>query len=365
MNGAPATSEASLKAPVPAAPSDGCSYLPDLCAPMAGLGVVLSAELVAIALALARQDNWLAFLSDVGRTSLVLLWLALTSAALLCAIRPRLAQMPLRSGTLIAWTAVQVNVILVSEILYWVAFRISPEAAPESWLPTDHVFFAARNFAVSSILLAAVLRYFYVADQWQRNVRREAESRIHALQARIRPHFLFNSMNTIASLTRSNPEAAEQAVEDLADLFRASLADSSQPIRLEQELEIARVYERMERQRLGDRLTVQWHVDGLPLDARLPGLTIQPLLENAIYHGIERMTAPGAVIVHGRRESDMLYISVTNPTPGIDVPERPGTRMALDNIRERLTLAFGGRGGLDVEQSGGEYRVTLAFPCET
>jgi two-component system, LytTR family, sensor histidine kinase AlgZ len=174
---------------------------------MAGLGVVLTAELIAIALALARQDNWLSFLSDVGRTSFVLLWLALTSSALLCILRPRLAHRPVRQGTLIAWVAVQINVIVVSEILYWIAFRISPEAAPGQWLPADHVFFAARNVAVSGILVACVLRYFYVADQWQRNVRREAESRIHALQARIRPHFLFNSMNTIASLTRTNPEA--------------------------------------------------------------------------------------------------------------------------------------------------------------
>jgi two-component system sensor histidine kinase AlgZ len=327
--------------------------------------VILAAELIAIALALARQDNWLAFLSDVGRTSLVLLWLALTSSALLCLLRPRLASRELRQGTLIAWTAVQVNVVVVSEILYWIAYWMSPEAALGRWLPPDHVFFAARNVAVSSILLACVLRYFYVADQWQRNVRREAESRIHALQARIRPHFLFNSMNTIASLTRTNPEAAEQAVEDLADLFRASLADSAQRISLGQELEIARVYERMERQRLGDRLSVQWQLDGLPLDARLPGLTIQPLLENAIYHGIERMTAPGEVAVHGHREADMLYISVTNPLPGSGVPDRPGARMALDNIRERLNLAFGGKGGLRVEESAGQYRVTLAFPCQT
>jgi two-component system sensor histidine kinase AlgZ len=121
----------------------------------------------------------------------------------------------------------------------------------------------------------------------------------------------------------------------------------------------------MERQRLGDRLTVQWQLDGLPLDARLPGLTIQPLLENAIYHGIERMTAPGEVAVQGRREADMLYISVTNPLPGSGAPDRPGSRMALDNIRERLNLAFGGRGGLLVEESAGQYRVTLAFPCQT
>ena len=127
-----------------------------------------------------------------------------------------------------------------------------------------------------------MLRYFYVTHQWRSNLESVAESRFAALQARIRPHFLFNSMNTIASLTRSDPAAAERAIEDLADLFRASLGNSNEPISLEQELEVTRVYQRMEEQRLGDRLKVDWQLDNVPMQTRVPGLTIQPLLENAI-----------------------------------------------------------------------------------
>jgi two-component system sensor histidine kinase AlgZ len=332
---------------------------------MAVLGVVLIAELVAIALTLARQSHWVDFFADLGRTSFVLMWLSLTTAAVLCGLRARLACLPLRDESLLAWGAVMLYVLVVSEALYWVGFAIAPRVATAGWLPADHWFFAARNLAIAGIVTAGVLRYFYVTEQWQGNVRREAEARIHALQARIRPHFLFNSMNTIASLTRSNPAAAEQAVEDLADLFRASLADARQRISIEEELEIARVYGRMEQQRLGERLRVEWRLDGVPMDAVIPSLTIQPLLENAIYHGVERLAGPGTVEVAGRLEGGTIYIVVSNPRPPVSAPERPGNQIALDNIRERLQLAFGGAAGLSIDSSGERYRVTLAIPYRT
>ena len=341
-----------------------CTYLPDLCAPMAVLGVVLIAELMAIALTLARQNHWATFFSDLGGTSFVMQWLSLTSAAVLCGVRPWAARLPLQQGTALAFFATWANVLIVSESLYWVGYFIAPGIAADGWLPADHWFFAGRNLALGGIIAGGLLRYFYISDQWQRNVRREAEARIHALQARIRPHFLFNSMNTIASLTRSNPAAAEQAVEDLADLFRVSLSDSRQRISLGEELEIARVYERMERQRLGERLQVDWQLGELPTDAMLPSLTVQPLLENAIYHGIERLPDPGVVEVSGRRDGNQLYISIINPTPAGGGRERAGNQMAILNIRERLALAFGSDAGLEIEASPGRFRVTLAFPYE-
>lgn len=343
---------------------DTCSYLPDLCAPMAVLGVVLLAELLAITLTLARQNHWISFFADLGSISVVLQWLALTSAAVLCGLRRWLAPLPLRRGSLLAFAALLLNILLVSEALYWIGYLSAPGVAFEAWLPADHGFFVARNLAVGGVIAGGMLRYFYVSGQWQRNVQREAQARIHALQARIRPHFLFNSMNTIASLTRSNPAAAEQAVEDLADLFRASLADSRQQITLADELEIARVYERMERQRLGERLEVRWDVAALPGTALLPSLSIQPLLENAIYHGIERMAGPGVVEVNGRLEGGMLRIVVSNPLPAAGAAAaRSGHQMALDNIRERLGLAFGSEAGLDTEMSAGRFSATLRFPC--
>lgn len=345
--------------------ADSCSYLPDLCAPMAVLGVVLIAELVAITLALARQDEWVSFFADLGRTSVVLQWLSLTSAAVLCAVRPWAARLPLRQGSALALGAVLVNVLIVSEAIYWVGYFVAPGVANDGWLPTDHRFFAARNLAIGGIVASGLLRYFYVSAQWQGNVRRQAEARIHALQARIRPHFLFNSMNTIASLTRSNPAAAEQAVEDLADLFRASLNDERRFITLAEEFEITRVYERMEQHRLGERLRVEWQTGALPADAMLPGLTVQPLLENAIYHGVERLAECAVVRIGGECDGNSLRLTVTNPTPAQGSAERSGNQIALENIRQRLELAYGERAGLQVEERPGEFRVTLWLPYRT
>jgi two-component system, LytTR family, sensor histidine kinase AlgZ len=159
-----------------------------------------------------------------------------------------------------------------------------------------------------------MLRYFWVAAQWRRNVEAEARSRIRALQARIRPHFLFNSMNTIAALTRSDPARAEEAVEDLADLFRASLSDATSTVTLKEELELSRIYQRIEQHRLGDRLAVEWRIKALPLRARIPALSVQPLLENAIYHGIEQLAGGGTVVVEGRYDRATGIIELPSRT---------------------------------------------------
>jgi two-component system sensor histidine kinase AlgZ len=231
------------------------------------------------------------------------------------------------------------------------------------FFPPDLVPFAVRNVIIGLIVTALLLRYFFVSHQWRHHVEAEARSRIDALQARIRPHFLFNSMNTIASLTRSDPGRAEEAVEDLADLFRATLSDAGRLLSLKEELELTRIYQRIEMLRLGDRLKVEWQVAELPMRALLPGLTIQPLLENAIYHGIEPLDEGGTVVVRGRCDGQEIEISVINPRQQSTGDSRHrGHRIAIDNIRERLKLAFDGCGTLDVSQTPESYQVTVRFP---
>ena len=177
---------------------------------------------------------------------------------------------------------------------------------------------------IAAIVGALALRYFYVTHQWRRSIELEARARIRALQARIRPHFLFNSMNTIAALTRSDPALAEAAVEDLADLFRVSLNDARAQITLAEEIEIARTYQRIEQLRLGDAAArCDWDVAALPARAIVPSLLLQPLLENAIGHGIEPLPHGGTVDVRGRLERDAIVIEVTNPTvPASDAGRR-------------------------------------------
>ncbi len=342
-------------------------YLPDLCAPLAVLGVVLISELVAIVFTLAGQSGWPFFFQALARTSLFFLWMGLTAAALLCSLRPWLSRFSTRVATLLTVLAVTLNIVLVSEAIFWLGYFWGPHITGDvsGWFPANHLFFLSRNIAVGMLVLFLVLRYFYIADQWQTNVQREAEARIHALQARIRPHFLFNSMNTIAALTRTNPAAAEEAVEDLADLFRASLNVSDEKTQIKQELETTRIYQRMEQQRLGERLVVEWDVDSLPMRARIPALTIQPLVENAIYHGVEPLPGRGIVTIDGHQDGDMIYVSVSNPVPRSGTTaRRGGNQIALGNIRERLKLAFDGRATLDVVNTGEHYQVTICFPYQ-
>jgi two-component system sensor histidine kinase AlgZ len=192
----------------------------------------------------------------------------------------------------------------------------------------------------------------------------EAQARVSALQALIRPHFLFNSMNTIASLTRTDPRQAEEAVEDLSDLLRANLGSSKNRTTLKQELETAAIYQRIEKLRLGDRLRVRWDVADLPMRALIPSLTIQPLLENAIYHGIELLPDGGEVSVSGRRENKDIFISMSNPVATGTERSRHGNKMAMSNIRQRFELAYGNRAAVEISNEGDRFTVSLRFPLE-
>ena len=198
----------------------------------------------------------------------------------------------------------------------------------------------------------------------RRSIVLEAQARISALQALIRPHFLFNSMNTIASLTRSDPSRAEEAIEDLADLLRANLGVQKDRTTLKEELEIAAIYQRIEKLRLGDRLNVHWNIGELPMRALIPSLTIQPLLENAIYHGIELLPEGGDVTVTGVRNELNLEIEMRNPVAADCSRKKVGNQMALANIRQRFELAYGGKATVSVEQTDDEFRVKLCFPYD-
>ena len=191
-----------------------------------------------------------------------------------------------------------------------------------------------------------------------------AEARIQALQARIRPHFLYNSINAVLSLIRSEPRRAERALEDMADLFRVLMADNRTLVPIAQEMELARQYLAIESIRLGDRLRVTWRTDGLPGDALVPPLLLQPLVENAVYHGIEPTEAGGEIEIDGALQGGQLVIALRNPFPG-GGRHSTGNRMAIVNIRERLQLHFDAEASMRSEVKDGLYKVILRMPYLT
>jgi len=353
--------------PVPRAPDAAGDerkfFLPDFCAARAVLAIVLIAALLGVVIALARQPLGGSVAIDLGRTSAFLLWTGLLCAGVLCKARPRLARMSLQAAS--AWSLALIvgTVTLVTEAVYFYGRYWEDQLGFQSGLfPSAHWSFLLPKLGIALIVGALTLRYFYVASQWRQSVELEARATVRSLQARIRPHFLFNSLNAIAALTRSDPARAEETIEDLADLFRVSLSEGRSRITLREELEVAHTYQRIEQLRLGDRLKVQWDLDGVPFDAIVPSLLLQPLLENAVGHGIEPLPEGGTVTVRGRVEGPALVLEVCNPVAPGGRTSRRGNRMALDNIRQRLALAYPGQSAVDVQEGDGAYRVRLSFP---
>ena len=339
-------------------------HLPDFCAGSAVLAVVLIVELVALVLTLARQPFHDEFWIDLATTSLFLLWQGMGSAAVLCRLRTWLRSHSAARAYSLTLGVLLVTTLLISEAVWLFGERVNTSLGSVAGVfPVEHAPFLLRTFAVTFIVGALALRYFHVAAEWKRSVELESQARIRALQARIRPHFLFNSMNTIAALTRSDPQRAEEAVEDLADLFRANLNEARGHIPLKEELEIARIYQRIEQLRLGERLKVRWDVTELPMRTLVPSLLIQPLLENAIYHGIEALPEGGTVTIAGKFDGATVELSVANPAPSQEsAKKRSGNKIALDNISQRLALAWPGKSSVSVEAEDRVYRVRLSFP---
>ncbi|HRF71831.1 MAG TPA: histidine kinase [Accumulibacter sp.] len=194
------------------------------------------------------------------------------------------------------------------------------------------------------------------------------EARLQALTARIRPHFLFNSLNAVLSLIRADPRRAETALEELAELFRALMRDHRELVPLADELALCRQYLDLEKLRLAERLQVEWQLaDNLPLELKVPPLMVQPLLENAVYHGIEPAGDGGTIRIRLARRGDELHVELANPCGGGSEHPR-GNHMALDNIRERLALYYDLEARLEtgeVRLADGrrEYRVRIVLPC--
>jgi two-component system sensor histidine kinase AlgZ len=331
-------------------------FIPDLCSVQAVFLLVLVAELLAIVLTVNRyglhQFTWQSF----ATLSLFIQWTVLLSAAGLCQLRRHLGNWPRASAAAASYCWVLAVTALVSTLSQWLLGNYSGagEWRFDFWQLGD-------NLLISAVLAGIALRYFYLAQELRQRQRAELEARLQALQSRIRPHFLFNSMNSIASLIGSDPAAAETAIEDLATLFRATLSQVSSEVSMAEEVELCRRYLNIEQLRLGARLQVQWQIDALPAALPIPGLCLQPLLENAIYHGIQVRPEGGCIRVEGEYKEGWVRLAVHNPLPDTAANSRKGNRMALDNIARRLQALYGDDAGVASEQDQENYIARLFY----
>ncbi|HUX90248.1 MAG TPA: histidine kinase [Gallionellaceae bacterium] len=305
-------------------------------------GVVM---LAVIAQAVSVRDIVQRFIDSSAFVQPVLL----SSLLLLYILNDRLAR-------LVYWK----GVVAVTSLVVLVTLAIA-YLGGDLYAPTfeDMSFHAWRNALLSSAITALLLVYFKLRALSLSTALHDA--RLQALQARIRPHFLFNSINAVLSIVRADPKRAETALEDMADLFRMAMADSQKMVLLRREIELSRQYLSLEKLRLGERLVESWQIDEALNDALIPPLILQPLLENAVYHGIEPLSEGGVIEVRLARVGSELHLDVRNPCRG-QYGLHNGNKMALENIRERLALQFDVEAKYTVESGSDYYHVHIQLP---
>lgn len=340
--------------------TDGSSL--DVSSPAITFRFFIGAQVLAIVLTLARNDEF-----GPGAWNDFLLLTAFTQTVSLLGIAALkfIATAPLNISQ-IGRTSIAFFVLLLISVGVFegLLFALHVMEITESRWPPDHRTTLVRLVIISALVIAMVLRYMFVYQRAQSRSESQQQDRLQALQSRIRPHFMFNSMNSVASLIRSDPDLAEKALQDLADVFRVLLADARKMVPITAEGELARQYLDIEKLRLGERLQVKWTASNVPRSALIPSLTLQPLLENAVYHGIEPSFAGGIVDIQLWSDGDDLKIMISNPLPEVanETSNRRGNRIAMENVRERLTRHFGGRATLQNLEQQGKYYVKISMP---
>lgn len=335
-------------------------YLPNFCDVNFILRLLIITELMATVLSLNSSSFNAQLWERFSITSLFMLWIALTSAALLCSLRRFLNHFSNLAISILSYLLVLLVTLGFSMVTTYFATKFH---LTQFYNPDWHNEFILKNLAISSIVIAVLLRYFFVQHHWKLNQLSEARTRLKALEARIRPHFLFNSMNTIASLVHDQPDTAEATIINLADLFRVSLKENTEH-KLSDEIKLVRSYLAIEQLRLGSRLRPEWAIERFDKDIQLPALCIQPLVENAIYHGVEPLPEGGVIKIRIYKHNRRLIISVTNPAQKKRKSHHKGNQMAQGNIRQRLLLAFGSSATFTINEGPPNYTVTLNIPFE-
>lgn len=334
------------------------SFLPDFRSPVNLLYLLLSGAAFALVYTLAAapiNDKWLV---QFGLVLFLTLWVGLFSALILYAVSFWLESRP-------SWQmAVSVPIILAFAAM--IVSLVVLVAAPLELQPVSDADFLIRNALIGLLVGGLLSRVLVIQADWRERVVAESRARLDALQARIRPHFMFNALNAIAELVHVDASRAEEALLDISDLLRTALNESSRHS-LSDELSLTNSYLQIEKLRLGDRLQVKWVMpDNLPKDLEIPALILQPLVENAVIHGIAARADGGKLTIRAQRMSfKRLRFEIENPTvaPG-DKQRSKGHGMGMTNIKQRLALAYEERASLKTWTHDGTFHAALTVPLD-
>jgi two-component system sensor histidine kinase AlgZ len=346
--------------------------LPNFGSARAALSIIILTQIIAVVITVDRHNVLDGdALRDLVIVTVFAQFIAVCSIIALKIIAVPVRHMAAKTGMAVTFAVLLLVTALATEVALAVVFHFNLVEHPwPAWnaltsapWPAWHLSLLGRNLLISMVVIPLVLRYLTLHHRARLETQSKQAATLQALQSRIRPHFLFNSMNSIAGLLKSDPEKAEHALHDLADVFRVLLADARKLVPITAERDLAKQYLDIEKLRLGDRLHVKWLASNVPRSAQIPSLTLQPLLENAIYHGIEPLFAGGQIKVELWGEQDMLNIMITNPVPDVATQShRKGNKIAMDNIRQRLAQYFGDQATLQTFEQFGKYHVKVRMP---
>jgi len=329
--------------------------LPDALPNFRNLGVTLRILLLSNALALLaallQARSWTDVLMQMIEIAALLTPLVLGGLLVLGMVQPWLHRLGYWRGVVV------VNVVIA--ILTLVAYQFGGEL----YRPIargNPLFELVRGILLSVAMSSLLLMYFRLRARILSFALEDAH--LQVLRARIRPHFLFNTINAVLGIVRAEPKRAETALEDMADLFRMAMSEAQDMVPVQQEIELSKQYIALEKLRMGDRLSVDWQVQDMPVDALMPVLLLQPLLENAVYHGIESLVEGGCIQVLLRRQGGTVHIRIENPCPVLSCKAHDGNKIALKNIRERLALLFDAEASYQAFSGKGYYRVEISLP---
>ena len=320
--------------------------LPNFCHLGTSLRVILAVEAGALFAAVAAAPSLADALNLLTERSALIQPVVLITILGLCLASPLLRRLSYAAGL----AGVFVLGVAIPGLLSLLLTRVMPGLG---------VITPLQATAFSAALSALLLGYFHLRGKALSPA--VTEARLQALQARIRPHFLFNSLNAVLSLVRTDPRRAEHALEDLSELFRALMRENRELTTLQDEIDLTRAYLGLEQLRLGERLSIVWHIDKMPGEALIPPLVIQPLVENAIYHGIEPRSEPGEISLNIYRSGDAVHIVIRNDYAESGSTHN-GNKLALANIQERLALHFDLDASLKSERMGAVYQVHITLP---
>ena len=339
--------------------TDRPSISPDYTDSVTGV-LLIAAFLSSLVITIGRVDNWQGgYITDFAALLAASSLIALTDALVLKVFNPFLKSLSTRAGLVTAYLLLMVTTFTICYILY--------ATVTSDWRLTAHsnreLLALLQIFVIATVNYVIVLKMLLHRAETNDIKNAFQAANLQALQSRIRPHFMFNSMNSIAGLIRNNPEMAEQALQDLADLIRVLMADVRKLVPLIAEIDTSKQYLKIEKLRLGDRLAVRWHLKSIPNNCFVPSLIIQPLLENAVYHGIEPSFGGGVIDIDMRADRRRVQILIRNPFPDDGQrSHRKGNQIAMDNIKQRLIQHFGEAASLSSSRRNDIHITKIIFP---